>query len=70
MLLLGTYQLSLLLAPINELIIVLLLLLTTKAAYSSSSEINRPLLKYVISRKLYNFDTNLTGSRAIARVMH
>ena len=69
MLLLGTYQLSLLLAPINELIIVLLLLLTTKAAYSSS-EISRPLLKYVISRKLYNFDTNLTGSCAMARAMH
>ena len=38
----------------RELIIILLLLLTTKAAYSSS-EISRPLLKYVISRKLYTF---------------
>jgi len=41
--------------PLSMNFIVLLLLLTTKAAYSSS-EISRPLLKYVISRKLYNFD--------------
>jgi len=65
MLLLGTYQLSLLLAPINELIIVLLLLLTTKAAYSSS-EISRPLLKYVISKKIIH----LLQSHAIARVIY